>query len=51
MSYLIDLNDGTEINADVAHDDASHRHNVGDELTVSFRPEDVVLIPDNTTGA
>jgi spermidine/putrescine transport system ATP-binding protein len=51
MSYLIDLDDGTEINADVAHDDASHRHNVGDELTVSFRPEDVVLIPDNTTGA
>lgn len=44
MSYLVALDDGTEIYADVAHD-VSHHHQVGDEITVTFRPEDVVLIP------
>jgi spermidine/putrescine transport system ATP-binding protein len=51
MSYLIALDDGTEIHADVAHDDASHRHNVGDEVTIGFRPEDLVVIPDQAKGA
>jgi hypothetical protein len=51
MSYLIGLDDGTDIVADVAHDDASHRHGVGEEITLGFRPEDIVLIPDKAAGA
>jgi spermidine/putrescine transport system ATP-binding protein len=51
MSYMIGLDDGTRINADVAHDDPAHRHNVGDEGTVGFRPEDLVVIPDQPKGA
>lgn len=51
MSYLIRLDDGTEIHADAAHDDAAHRHSVGDEVTLGFRPEDLVVIPDQAKGA
>ncbi|HEV2127973.1 MAG TPA: ABC transporter ATP-binding protein [Thermomicrobiales bacterium] len=50
MSYLIRLDDGTIVNADVAHDDPAHRHDVGDEMMIAFRPEDIVVIPD-TKGA
>src|SRR5699024_10649054 len=46
MSYLISLNDGTDVYADIAHDDISYRHNVGDEITLGFRPEDAVVIPE-----
>ena len=46
MSYSIRLDDGTEIDAEVAHDDVRHRHEVGDTVRVSFRPEDAVFIPD-----
>jgi spermidine/putrescine transport system ATP-binding protein len=51
MSYMIGLEDGTVVNADVAHDDPAHRHNVGDEVTLAFRPEDLVVIPDQAKGA
>ena len=51
MSYLIRLADGTEIHADVAHDDPTRRHAVGDEVTLGFRPEDLVVIPDQAKGA
>jgi ABC-type Fe3+/spermidine/putrescine transport system ATPase subunit len=51
MSYLIALDGGTEIHAEVAHDDPAHRHNVGDEVTLGFRPEDLVVIPDQARGA
>ncbi|MDQ4044662.1 MAG: TOBE domain-containing protein [Chloroflexota bacterium] len=46
MSYLIRLDDGTIVNADVAHDDPAHRHDVGDEMMIAFRPEDIVVIPE-----
>jgi spermidine/putrescine transport system ATP-binding protein len=46
MSYLVQLEDGVEINAEISHDDATHRHQVGDDVSLSFRPEDVVFIPD-----
>ncbi len=51
MSYLIRLADGTMIHADVAHDDPAHRHDVGDDVTLGFRPEDLVVIPDQAKGA
>lgn len=51
MSYLVRLDDGTEIHADVAHDDEVQRHSVGDEVTFGFRPEDAVVIPDDVTEA
>ena len=51
MSYLLRLHDGSEMTAEVAHDDIAHRHNVGDEVTISFRPEDAVIIPDAPGGA
>lgn len=50
MSYLVALEDGPEISADIAHDDMSHRHSVGDEITLNFRPEDVVLLSDQAKG-
>ena len=50
MSYLVVLEDGTEVHADLAHDDVSHRHGVGDEITLGFRPDDVVLIPEKSSG-
>jgi spermidine/putrescine transport system ATP-binding protein len=46
MSYLVQLDDGVEINAEVSHDDATHRHQVGDDISLNFRPEDIVFIPD-----
>jgi ABC-type Fe3+/spermidine/putrescine transport system ATPase subunit len=46
MSYQVQLEDGVEINADVAHDDVAHRHHVGDQISVSFRQDDIVFIPD-----
>jgi len=51
MSYLVEMDDGTGISADIAHDDASHRYQVGDELLLNFRPEDIVVIPDQGMGA
>lgn len=47
MSYRIRLDDGTEVNAEVAHDDPAHRHEVGDDMTIAFRPDDIVVIPDD----
>ena len=46
MSYMITMDDGTTITADVAHDDPAHRHASGDEVTIAFRPEDLVVIPE-----
>jgi spermidine/putrescine transport system ATP-binding protein len=51
MSYMIDMGNGTTVTADVAHDDPAHRHAVGDEVSVTFRPEDVVVIPEQRKGA
>ena len=51
MSYLIQLEDGTIVTAEVAHDDPEHRHDIGDEMTIGFRPEDIVVIPDDGKGA
>lgn len=51
MSYVVETEDGTGISADIAHDDATPRYQVGDELMLNFRPEDVVVIPDQQTGA
>ncbi len=46
MSYLVALEDGTEISADIEHDDVAHRHSIGDGVRVGFRPDDVVFIAD-----
>jgi len=51
MSYLVALEDGSEVHADVAHDDIAHRHRVGDAITLGFRPEDAVIIPDSAAEA
>jgi spermidine/putrescine transport system ATP-binding protein len=51
MSYLVALDGGVEVIAEVAHDDVAHRHEVGDRVRVGFRMEDVVFIPDGTEGA
>jgi spermidine/putrescine transport system ATP-binding protein len=51
MSYIIRLDDGTVVTAEVAHDDPTHRHTAGDEVTISWRPEDIVVIPDQARGA
>lgn len=45
MSYQVKLDDGTELAADVAHDDKSGRHAIGDSVTVNFRESDVRLVP------
>ncbi len=50
MSYLIGLDDGTRITAEVAHDDPAHRHVAGDEVMLGCRPEDLVVIPDDGEG-
>ena len=46
MSYRLALEDGTELTADVAHDDPAHRHAMGETVSVGLRPEDLVIIPD-----
>jgi spermidine/putrescine transport system ATP-binding protein len=46
MSYQVQLDDGVEVDAEVSHDDIRHRHHVGDDIGLSFRPEDIVFIPD-----
>jgi spermidine/putrescine transport system ATP-binding protein len=51
VSYLVALDNGTEIYADIAHDDIFQRHGIGDEITINFRPEDVVLFPKEAKGA
>jgi len=51
MSYHLALDDGTALTADVAHDEPGHRHEVGDAVTIGFRPDDLVVIPDDGTGA
>jgi spermidine/putrescine transport system ATP-binding protein len=51
MSYLVALEDGALVSAEVAHDDPAHRHEVGDQVTLAFRPEDIVVIPDGAKGA
>ena len=45
MSYRVELADGTSMLAEVAHDDAAHRHNVGDKVTLNFRDSDTTLVP------
>jgi hypothetical protein len=45
-SYRVRLDDGTVIDAEVAHDDPAHRHDVGDEVPVRIRAADAVFIPD-----
>src|SRR5690606_6878183 len=45
MSYTVQLEDGTELTADVAHDDKSGRHTIGDPVAVNFRESDVTLVP------
>ena len=45
MSYTVQLEDGTELTADVAHDDKSGRHAIGDPVAVNFRESDVTLVP------
>jgi spermidine/putrescine transport system ATP-binding protein len=47
MSYRLALEDGTELTADVAHDNPVHRHSTGETVSVGLRPEDLVIIPDN----
>jgi spermidine/putrescine transport system ATP-binding protein len=47
MSYRLALEDGTELTADVAHDNPAHRHSTGETVSVGLRPEDLVIIPDN----
>ena len=47
MSYMLTLADNTQIIAEVAHDDPSRRHDVGDTVSVGFRPGDLVVIPGN----
>jgi spermidine/putrescine transport system ATP-binding protein len=47
MSYRLALEDGTELTADVAHDNPAHRHSTGEPVSVGLRPEDLVIIPDN----
>ncbi len=51
MSYHLALDDGTALTADVAHDEPGHRHEIGDAVTIGFRPDDLVVIPDDGTGA
>jgi spermidine/putrescine ABC transporter ATP-binding subunit len=51
MSYLVGLDDGTEIYADIAHDGTCQRYEIGDDIMVNFRAEDVVLIPGQANGA
>jgi spermidine/putrescine transport system ATP-binding protein len=51
VSYMLTLEDGTGVTADVSHDDPAHRHSVGDKISVGFRTEDLVVIPDGGKGA
>jgi len=48
MSYVVTLEDGLEIEADVAHEQDARRFAVGDRVGVSFRPEDAVILPAPT---
>ncbi|MDQ3524744.1 MAG: TOBE domain-containing protein, partial [Chloroflexota bacterium] len=51
VSYMLTLEDGTALTADVSHDDPAHRHSVGDKISVGFRAEELVVIPDGGKGA
>ena len=50
MLYRVQLEDGSDILAEVAHDDIAHRHDVGDVVTLNFRPQNASLVP-GTVGA
>jgi spermidine/putrescine transport system ATP-binding protein len=51
MTYQLALGDGTPIAADVAHDQPGHRHEIGDTVTITIRPDDLVVIPEASRRA
>lgn len=50
MSYQVQLLDGTMLVVEVAHENARHRHTIGDQVLINFRASDATLVP-GTRGA
>ena len=47
MTYALALDDGTPITADIAHEQDGQRHEIGERIHLTIRPDDLVIIPDS----